>query len=422
MSNAHVKYLLIGGGLASSSAAEAIRRRDPEGAILLVGQEISRPYHRPPLSKEYLRRQKPHQELFTHEPNWFAEQHVELRTGRRASHLDTARRTVFLDSGEEISFDKLLIATGGSPRRLEIPGADLPNIFYLRSLQDVERLHHAIDKARHEGLSYAHGRGRVTILGGGVLGVELAASMRQLGLTVDLIVAKNHPWHKFAGENTGWFLTRYLESRGVNVFIGRYPRQLEGDGRVQRVILEDGTTIRCDFVVAAIGMTVNKDILRGTPIAAEKAILTDAQCRTNHPDIYAAGDCAAIFDPLFGKHRVLDHWDNAIVTGRLAGGNMTGADEHYDAVNYFFSDLFDLSLSAWGEAKLVDRRLVRGVPGVESPDFLEFGIAADGRIAQILAVNHRGEDQILREMVRRRIRINGNEEALKDPAFPLMKL
>jgi 3-phenylpropionate/trans-cinnamate dioxygenase ferredoxin reductase subunit len=351
MNHSHVKYLLIGGGVASSAAAAAIRQRDSDGAATLVGQEIFRPYNRPPLSKEHLRGQKSAEAMFTLEPDWFTKNHVTLRTGVQASHLDTGRSAITLSSGEEISFDALLIATGASPVHLSISGANLPNVHYLRNFADAQRLHHAIDQARREGRPHgtadSTGRratGRACVIGGGVLGVEVAASLTQMGLGVDLVVAASHPWSKFAGENTGRFIVRFLEQHGVSVHLNAPPQRLDGDGRVQRVVLGDGRTVQCDFVIAAIGAAYNRELLRSTPIRAQKAILTDDHCQTSVEGIYAAGDCAAIFDPLFGKHRVMDHWDSAIVTGALAGANMAGANRAYDAVNYFFSDVFDLSL------------------------------------------------------------------------------
>ena len=419
MSIQHVKYLLIGGGLASSSAAQAIRERDSHGALMIVGQEINRPYHRPPLSKDYLRRESSREALGALEANWFTEHDVILRTGRRAARLDTGRNAVTLDNAEEIVFDRLLIATGAAPAPLTIPGSHLPNVFYVRTIEDIERLHHAIDKAKAEGQPHARGRGRAAIIGGGFLGVELAASLTTMGLAVDLISGSAHPWHKFAGESTGNFLTHYLQNHGVTVHSGHRPTRLDGDGRVQRVVLSESQTIPCDFVIPAVGITIPRDLLRGTPIAAEKAILVDDHCRTNLPNIYAAGDCAAVFDPRFGKHRILDHWDNAQVTGKLAGANMAGDDIAYTAVNYFFSDVFTLSISAWGEAKQVDRRLIRGTPNVDAPDFIEIGVAIDGRIAQVIAIGHPNEDDALRDLVAKRLQIAGNEERIKDPAAPL---
>ncbi len=419
MSTQHVKYLLIGGGLASSSAAQAIRERDPKGSLMIVGQEINRPYHRPPLSKDYLRRESNRDALGTLEPNWFTEHDVILRTGTRAARLDAGRNTVTFDNAEEIVFDRLLIATGAAPAPLTIPGAQLPNVYYVRTIEDIDRLHHAIDKAKNEGQTHARGRGRAAVIGGGFLGVELAASLTMMGLGVDFIVGSDYPWHRFAGESTGKFLTHYLQNHGVTVHTGQKPLRLEGDGRVQRVVLSESQSIPCDFVVPAVGITIPRELLRATPIAAEKAILVDDHCRTNLPDIYAAGDCAAVFDPLFGKHRILDHWDNAQVTGKIAGANMAGEDTAYQNANYFFSDVFTLSISAWGEARQVDRRVIRGTPNVDAPDFIEIGIASDGRIAQVIAIGHTGEDDQLRELVARRLKVDGNTERLKDPSVPI---
>jgi NTE family protein len=422
MNQTHVKYLLAGGGLAAGSAAEAIRALDKQGSIMLVGQEVNRPYHRPPLSKEYLRGEKSRSELVMEPIGWFDRNNIELRTGRRVAHLDTARHAATLDNGEEINFDALLIATGASPKPLTIPGADLPNLFMIRTIEDVDRLHHAVEKAKKEGQRHDKGRGRAAVIGGGVLGVEVAASLTQCGLAVDLIVSRDWPWSKFASDGVGKFLTRFLQKQGVTVPTGQMPQRLEGDGRVQRVVLTDDKSITCDLVVAAVGMAVNREILRGTPIAAERAILVDTHCRTNIEGIYAAGDCAAVFDPLFGKHRVLDHWDNAKVTGQIAGTNMAGGNAAYDTVSYFFSDVFDLSLSAWGESKIVHHRLLRGSTALDQIDFVELGIAGDGRVAQVLAVNHPNEDETLRQLVKQRANLTGKEESAKDPAWNLSEL
>ena len=425
----HVKYLLIGGGLASSSAAEAIRELDPDGDILLISQEIVRPYHRPPLSKEFLRREKGRDDLFTHARDWFETRRIGLRTGRRAVNLDVTRAAVTLDHGETIAYDKLLLATGMAPRLLDVPGAALPNLYYLRTLEDAHQLQMAVDKAKREGRPHAAGartgpHGTAVVIGAGVLGVELAASLTQLGIHVDILCSQAHPWHKFAGEIAGRALSAFLEKRGVRVHANARPLRLEGDGRVQRAVLGDGQAIDCDFAVAAVGAVVHRELLRNTPIDAEKAILTNSCCCTNVPNIYAAGDCAAIFDPLFGKHRILDHWDNAALTGALAGRNMAGRAEPYSAVNHFFSDIFELTLNGWGESRLVDRRVVRTVGAMNggAPDIVEFGLAADGRITQILALGHANDDEILRNLVARRLQVAGLEEKLKDPAMPLSNL
>jgi 3-phenylpropionate/trans-cinnamate dioxygenase ferredoxin reductase subunit len=422
MNSSHVKYVVVGGGGAGSAAADAIRKLDPTGSILLVGQEHSRPYVRPALSKEFLRREKSRLEIATDPVGWYAQKRIDMRTSRRVSHLDTARNAITLDNGEEIAFDKLLLATGASPKILKVPGADLPNVFYLRTLDDCDRLHHAIDKAKSEGRPHPAGRGKAAVIGSGLLAVEVASSLRQMDLHVDLVAAKSHPWEKFAGEAMGRFVTHKLQQRSIALHCGVSADRLEGDGRVQRVLLSDGQTLDCDFAVVAIGITPNRELLRGTPIAAEKAILVNDQCRTNLENIYAAGDCAAVFDPLFGKHRILDHWDSARLTGAIAGANMAAAQMRYDGVNSFFSDFLDITLRAWGDARFVDRRIVRGAPSVDSPQFAEIGVSSDGRVSQVLAIGRSQEHEAFRKMVAKRLNVLGNETVLNDPEKDIASL
>jgi 3-phenylpropionate/trans-cinnamate dioxygenase ferredoxin reductase subunit len=419
MNSAHVKYLLVGGGIASSAATAAIRQRDPEGSILLVGQEVHRPYHRPPLSGPYLIDSGVHRPTFAKDDWWFAGQRVVLQTGRRATRLDTARGAVAFDNGEEINFDHLLIATGASPKRLTIPGTELPGVYYLRTIEDADRLRHAMAQAQREGRSHARGRGRAGIVGVGLLGVELAAALTRMGLAVELAAPVPHPWEKFAGEATGRLVARRLESAGVQLHLPAAPLRLEGDGRVQRMVLSNGQTVAVDFVIAAIGIAPNIALLRGTSIAGERTILVDDHCRTSIPGIFAAGDCAAIYDPTFDKYRLMEHWESAAAMGAVAGDNMAGGNEAYAQGNHFTSQAMGLSLAVWGEARAVERRIIRGNVGIEAPDFIEIGVAADGRVAQIVAINHGGEDAILRDMVLRRVNITDKESQLRDPAVNL---
>jgi len=348
-SNLHVQYLLVGGGIAASAAAEAIRQRDPAGSAMLIGQEATRPYHRPPLSKQFLRDEVSRESLFTRDGDWFAQHNIDLHTGHRVAAIDVNHRLVVLDSGREVGFEKLLLATGASPVPLEMPGATLPNVFYVRTLADIDRLRSSIDQAKNFGRlqpqtdalprNSSTGRGRATIIGGGLLGVELAASLTQVGLAVDLVVANPAPWHDYAGDVTGRFIARLLEHQGVTVHLSTTALRLEGDGRVQRVILSGDQVLETDLAIGAIGVTVNRQILRNTPIRAEKAILTDEHGQTSVPSIYAAGDCAAVFDPAVGKHRIGQHWSHAQFTGRLAGDNMAGGSSVYDAVPQFDSEV-----------------------------------------------------------------------------------
>ena len=422
MSLLHVKYLLIGGGVASSEAARAIRARDARGDLLLLGQEINRPYFRKPLSRQFLLGKLPRAELFTVSSDWCVEHDVQLRTGRRVAHIDVSRSTVQVDNGEEFSFDRLLIATGATPNALRMPGADLANLFYLRTISDAEALIHAADKARKEGRAHEKGRGRAAVIGGGTLGVEIASSLVDAGLSVDLILSRSHPWNRIVGEATGRCLALFLQNRGVHIHADAPAIRVEGDGRVQSVALADGTSVACDFAVAAVGVHANKDILRSSPIAAETAILVNDHCATSVPNIYAAGDCAAMKDDLFGKHRVPGPTDTAAATGQIAGANLAGADLRFDGLSEFDSQIFGLEIHGWGEAKLVYRRVIRGSPNADSPNFVEFGIAEDGRLAQIIAVGPCSSDRQLPELLRQRPKINGNEQRLGDPTVPLTEI
>ena len=421
MSLAHVKYLLVGGGIAASSAAEAIRAVDPAGLAMLVGQEITRPYNRPPLSKQYLRHEVARDALFTRPNGWFREKKIELHTGHRITRIDTGRNLAVMDTGLEVCFDQLLIAIGASPVQLDIPGASLPNVFSLRTLEDADRLYASIEKAKNEGRPHQSGgkHGRAVVIGGGLLGVELAASLTQTGVAVDFVCASETPWDSIAGDVTGKVLARLLEHQGVTVHLSTTALRLEGDGRVQRVVLSDGTSVDTDLVVGAIGVAVNRQLLRGTSIRAEKAILTDEHCRTNVPNIYAAGDCAAVLDPVSGKHRIGSHWAVAAMTGSVAGANMAGGNAVCDGITTFTSEVFGVNLQVYGEPRAIERRILRGTPRVESPSFVEIGVTADGTVAQVIAVGEGHDLGKLEAMVKDRVEINGNEETLKDPDTPL---
>ena len=413
MERTHVKYLLIGGGIASVACGEAIRERDAGGSILLVSQEISRPYDRAPLSKAYLRRETEKRGLVSQQAEWFSTNNVALKTGRRMARLDVARSAAMLDNGDEVFFDRLLLAIGATPQPLGIPGATLPNTFYLKTIADVDRLHHAIEISRKAG------HNRACVIGAGLLGVEVAGSLARIGMHVDLIQSHATPWPKLVGEQTGGFLARRLRSVGVKLYPNLRGARLDGDGRVQRVVLSDDSVVPTDFVVAAVGSKLNREVLRNTPIAAENAILTDAHGQTNTPTIYAAGDCAAVFDVRFGKHRAASHWNQARATGRLCGLNMAGHPATYDSVTHFTSEVAGLLVHVWGDGRFVSHRLMRGNALNDDGDFAEIGIAADGRVAQVIAVGRECEHAVFESLVRGRFDTTQVSEQLKDPAYLL---
>ncbi len=417
----HVKYLILGGGTAGSAAAEAIRQLDPGAELMLIGQEISRPYHRPFLSRQFLRGEFGRENVFSFSDHWFTEHRVQFRSGRRAVRLDTERSSVMLNSADEISFDRLLIATGGSAAPLNVEGAELPNLYYLRTLEDAERLRMVMSMGRAQSSSSQPPRLRkVVVIGAGLLGMEIAASFSRGGLDVEIVTPAQWPWIDFAGQTVGQFGIRLLQKYGVGIRCNAPVSRLDGDGRVQRIVLASGDAIKCDFAVAAVGMRPNIDLLRGTTIAAEQAILVDERCRTSSPDIYAAGDCAAIFDPRVGKHRVLAHWRSAQLSGRIAGTNMAGGDMKYDAVSFFDTEIFGVPIGIWGGQQPVDRRVVRNVSfSLESPQFIELGIDREDHIVQAIAVGRQDDGAILERWISQSVTVRGVEERFKDPSIPL---
>ena len=424
----HVKYLIVGAGLAGSAAAEAIRNRDPKGSILLVGQEVLRPYHRPPLSKTFLRGEVSRPDLLAQPVGWFPEHAAQLATGRRAVTLDTGRQRVGLDDGSTVQYDELLLSFGGMVAPLEVPGAGLPGLYYLRTLGDAEGIITRAATALREGRSQPGGRGRVVVIGGGTLGVEVAASLRRRGLWVDLVMKNERPWARLAGETAGRWFASLLESEGVIVHADNPPARLLGDGRVQRVELVGGETLQCDFAVACVGMRVDKRLLQNTSIPAGAAIACDAFGRAGRDagvsHVWAAGDCASIHDARFGKSLPGQHWDVARLGGALVGDNMALAAagetlRPWDELPGVHSEVFGRDIYAWGAARLIDRRVVRGRASVESPDFAEIGVDAEGKVCHALVAGREAEHAALREMVRNRVEVAGREDDLRDPDRPL---
>lgn len=420
----HVKYLLVGAGLAGSSAAVAIRELDATGSLLLVGQEVVRPYHRPPLSKDYLLGEVERDQLPTLPADWFSEHDVQLVTGRRVTWLEPERHRATFDDGSVVQYEQCLLSFGGMVAPLELPGAGLPGLYYLRSLADADALLTRIGQALEEGRPHPRGCGRGVVVGAGLLGIEIAAALRSRGLWVELATDSALPWSEVAGEAAGRFLLALLQKHEVIVHAANPPTALVGDGRVQRVQLSGGEVLQCDFAVACVGMHVDRRLLQNTSIPMGRAVTCDAHCRAGADQgverIWAAGDCSAVFDTRFGKHVRQGHAPIAEATGRLAGRNMVHASrdeplESWDELPGWDSRVFGLKARGWGMPRLIDRRIVRGSTNIDAPDFAEIGVDADGKVCHVLAIGREGEHDALRELVAQRAVVTGREEALRDP-------
>lgn len=396
-----IDYLIVGGGLAGAAAAEAIRARGGGGRVVLVTDDRERPYHRPPLSKEYLRGDQNRSAVFFQPPEWYTEHGVEVLTGARAAALDPQAHTVTLDDGRTLEYRKLLLATGGTPRRLEIPGAELEGVHYLRWLADADALKAAAARAKH-----------AAVIGGSFIGVEVAAALTTYKVATTMIVRGATIWDAFMPATIARFFQHTLADHGVTfVTEDEAARVLPAPGtrHAGSVATKHGRTVGGDLVVAGVGIVLNVGIADAAGLRMDDTtggVAVDDRLRTSDPDIYAAGDIATFPDPVFGPRRV-EHWDTALSQGKVAGANMAGADEAYDHVQYYFSDLFDLGIEVLGKPQADAHVIVRGQMANRSFAALYLDGSRDV-VVGALAVNRPAEElDQYRVLIRQRASLRG---------------
>lgn len=403
------KYLLIGGGLASGQTSKQLREHDPSAAITLISEEPHAPYDRPPLSKEFLRGEKSRDALFFDPESYFGDQGIELVLGVRVTRLDPGAKTVTLANGEAVSFERALIATGGRPIRLSLPGGDLPSVHYLRTLDDSAAI----------AAEAAPGR-RAVVVGAGFIGLEVAASLTQRGVQVSVIEAQSHIWARFADPTLADFFQTYCTHRGVAFHTRDTIVEIRGHQRPTSVLTRSGKELPCDLVCIGVGIAPNAELAQEAGLLVDNGVVVDQHLRSSHPDIYAAGDVASYLDPLFGKRRRVEHWGHAEYSGQLAGQNMAGARNAYDLLSYVWSDIFDLHLEFAGDETECDRVLVRGRP--EDRAFTVLYLK-DHALRAYFAVNTGSKEFLtLQRLIRTGVDLRGKELVLEDPTFQIKEL
>jgi 3-phenylpropionate/trans-cinnamate dioxygenase ferredoxin reductase component len=399
-------FMIVGASLAGAKAAEELRERGFDGRVVLLGSEAERPYERPPLTKDYLRGESPREKAYVHEEGFYAERDIELETGTTVATIDLGASRVTLDDGRELHFDRLLLATGAEPRRLPVPGADLGGIHYLRTLADCDMLRERLDAGGH-----------VVVVGAGWIGSEFGASARQRGLDVTIIDPLSLPNERIFGAEIGAFYRDLHAQHGIELALGEGVEAFEGDGSVARVRTSDGRAIECDFAVVGIGVAPRVELAQRAGLGVDNGVVVDEKLQTSAPNVFAAGDVARAWHPLYGEQIRVEHWANALHQGPAAAQAMLGEPVSYHRLPYFYSDQYDVGMEYSGHAPKWDGIVFRG--DRDAGEFVAFWLK-DERVVAGMNVNVWDVNEHVQALIR--ARQPADVGALSDPDTPLESL
>jgi 3-phenylpropionate/trans-cinnamate dioxygenase ferredoxin reductase subunit len=402
--------LIVGASLGGAKAAEALRAAGYGGRVVLVGAETELPYERPPLSKGYLLGNAERDSIYVHPRQWYTEADVDLRLGVTAAAVDRAAHEVVLSDGSRIGYAKLLLTTGSSPRRLQVPGADLEGVLYLRSAGDSDRIKALLAEAS-----------RIAVIGAGWIGLEVTAAAREAGVAVTVLEAAELPLLRVLGSEVAKVFAALHAEHGVDLRFGVQVTDITGsDGHADGVRLSDGSVIPADAVIVGVGITPNTELAAAAGLDVDNGIRVDAQLRTSDPDIYAAGDVASAFHPLLGKHIRVEHWANALNQPQAAARAIAGEAVSYERVPYFFSDQYDLGMEYAGyvEPDGYDEVVFRG--DVNRREFVAFWLGNGGRVLAGMNVNVWDVNEAIQALVRAGLPVD--KAALADPGRSLESL
>lgn len=344
------KFVILGGGMVAGYAAQKMAELGlKSGELEILSADSAVPYERPPLSKGYLAGRDTADSVRINQPDFYRNHGIEVRLNTRVQSLDPKRKVLTLAGGSEFGFDHLVIATGANPRTLDVPGAHLGNVYYLRSLEDSSRIRDAAAKAK-----------RAAVVGSGFIGMEVASVLAQKNVETTMVIREDRIWKNFFTPEMSKFFESYYTARGVQFRKNVSISSLRGDGAVNSLALANGEIIACDLVVAGIGVTPVTSFLEDSGLQIDNGIQVNEFLETGRPGIYAAGDVANYPDLLFKKRRRVEHWDNAVSQGQHCARTLMGTREAFRHVPYFFSDVFDLSYEFWGDPAIADQTVTRG--------------------------------------------------------------
>jgi 3-phenylpropionate/trans-cinnamate dioxygenase ferredoxin reductase subunit len=405
-------FVIVGAGLAGAKAAETLRAEGFEGRIVLLGAEPHLPYERPPLSKALLLGTEEPDSVYVHDAAWYADHDIEVRCGATAKALDRANQHVVFNDRETIHYDRLLIATGSTPRPLPVAGADLDGIVTLRTLADSHRI-----------ASNLRPGTRLVIIGAGWIGLEVAAAASAQGANVTVVEAGPLPLHRVLGDRLARYFADLHTRHGVRFRLGDQVTEVRGTDQVSQVLLADGSLLDADMVLVAIGVRPHAALAVTAGLACADGILVDQQLRTSDPLIFAAGDVANVDHPLLGTRVRVEHWNTAVHTGTTAARAMLGQDVVYDKVPYFFTDQYDLSMeyTGWVAPGQNADIVIRG--DLDGGEFIAFWTDR-GRVLAGMNVNVWDVADQIDTLVRAGLRggFTVPIDRLVDPAIPLKDL
>ena len=400
------RYVIVGASLAGATAAITLREEGADGTVTLIGAENELPYERPPLSKAYLRGDVPFDKALVRPATFYAEHSIETIFGMRATRIDPSTRIVELEDHRQVPFDALLIATGGRNRRVSIPGAALEGIYGLRTVQDADRIRKEMVAGR-----------RVVVVGMGFIGSEVTASLRQKGLDVVVINPSKTPLFRVLGEAVGQTIADLHRTHGVRTIFEDTVAAFEGTRRVTHVITRAGLRLECDFVIVGIGIEPAVELLEGSGIHLDNGVVVDEYCQTNVSGVYAAGDVANHYHPIFNRRIRVEHWQNAIKQGAAAARNILGRRVPYDEIHWFWSDQYDANLQYAGFHTTWEQLIVRG--GLDSDSYLACYVN-DGRIDAVVGLNRAKDVRRVMPLIKSRRAVD--LEQLRDEAVDLRSL
>lgn len=366
-------FVIVGASLAGAKAAQGLREAGFDGRVVLIGEEPVLPYARPELSKGYLVGRKAMADLLVHPADFYAEHDIEVRTDTTVTGVDPAASQVRTSDGQSLAFDRLLLATGASPRALDIPGVDLPGVVSLRTVADATALREQISQA-----------GRVVVVGSGWIGCEVAASARTLGASVTMLTPDAFPLVRVLGTELGAMFADLHTEHGVDLRVGTGVEAVVGTDRAHGVRTSTGETVEGDLIVMGVGAAPRDELARQAGLAVDNGILVDEFLTTSDPRIHAAGDVANAWHPLLGARLRVEHWDNAIKQGLAAAGSMLGTPTAFTSLPFFFSDQYDFGMECRGHATTWDQVVFRGDPA--SRQFLAFWLH-QGRVLAAMNAN-----------------------------------